>query len=236
VIVMAVPFRRLLGRWIAQRDDASWVTLFNGSLVQPLAYLHPAAWSPLCAASRRHLLQARQPSARAAQHLWVELESRSRAMLPPLSFALQQAPLWRLVMCLTRRELLTLALWCGACVVRRRVAGAVDRASAARWRARLGERLYADVLRVPCDLGSCRPLPPVRELASGRLLLDLGLSMLAAWAADAEGWASRRIAAAAGPHHQPAEHYLGPEALMPVETLAAEPALLSFVERQCHAA
>ena len=227
-------FRGLIHGWLARRDHATWLTLSNGSLLHPLGYLHPAAWSPLCPTSRRHLVHPRQACAQSAHSLWTDLEARRGGMLVPLPYALEQAPLWQLVMCFTRRELLTLALWCGAAIVRRRVAAAVGRASAARWRGRLGERLYADVLRQPCELGHCRPLPPEQELTSGRLLLDLGLSMLAAWTNDVEGWARRRIEASAGPHHRPVVHYLGPEALQLADAMAAQPAVFAFVERQSH--
>lgn len=227
-------FRGLLHRWMTRRDLVTWLTLFNSSLLHPLEYLHPQAWSPLCATSRRHLVHPRQVCAQSAELLWADLEARRAGTLAPLAYALEQAPLWQLVMCLTRRELLTLALWCGAAVVRRRVAAAVNHASAARWRKRLGERLYADVLREPCELGICRPLPPAQELASGRLLLDLGLSMLTAWSTDVEGWARRRIEATAGPHYRSAAHYLGPEALLPADVAVAQPAVLSFIERQSH--
>lgn len=233
---MSQLFRALLARWVVQRDAATWASLLNDSLVRPLAYLHPTAWSPLCGTVRRSLMRPQQASAHAAEHLWADHDARAAGVLAPLPYALKQSALWQLVMCLTRRELLTLAVWCGASVARRRIVGAVDRASARRWRGRLGECLYADVLRRPSDLGTCRPLPPMQELVAGRLLLDLGLSMLAAWTADPHGWARRRIEGAAGPRRRAAEYYLGPEALLPVQVSAAEPALLSFVERQCHEA
>ncbi len=227
-------FRGLIHRWATRRDPATWLTLFNGSLLQPLEYLHPACWAPLCAASRRHLVHPRQACAQSAQSLWADLEARRGGMVAPLPYALEQSSLWQLVMCLTRRELLTLALWCGAAVTRSRVAAAVGRGPAARWRSRLGERLYTDVLRLPCELGSCRPMPPAQELTSGRLLLDVGLSMLASWSTDVEGWACRRIQASAGPHHRPAAHYLGPETLLPADAIAVQSAVLAFVERHSH--
>lgn len=232
---MAMLFRGMLGRWVANRDGATWVELFNGSMVHPLGYLHPSTWAPLCVVSRRFLVNPRKASALAAEHLWSDVESRRGKLVVPLDYALEQPALWQLVMCLTRRELLSLALWCGATTVRRRVAAAVDRQSAARWRTRLGNALYADVLGSGCMLGRCQHLPPARELASGRLLLDLGLSLLATWSSDAHGWAQRRIETAAGPHWKPVEHYLGPNALLPADAAAAEQAVFSFLERQCHA-
>lgn len=231
---MAALFRSPLGQWVAHRDDARWVRLFNASVLHPLQYLHPGAWSPLCGATRRYLLQPPRSSALAAQHLWSGLASRRGEMLPPLDAALEQSMLWRLVMCLTRRELLTLALWCGASVMRRRVAAAVDRASSARWRARLGQPVYADVLQSTGELAACLPMPPAPELISGRLLLDVGLTLVADWSADPQGWARRRIEAAAGPHSRRAEHYVGPGALQPVEAVSAQAAMLSFVGRHSH--
>lgn len=233
--MVATKFRALLGRWAEQPDRITWMQLFNGSLVHPLGYLHPAAWSPLCAVSRRYLAHPRVASAVAAQHLWADLEQRRGGMVAPLEYALGQPPLWQLVMCMTRRELLALALWCGASLARRQIASAVDRASAARWRFRLGDALYVDVLGSATALGQCRPMPPAQELTCGRLLLDVGLSMLAAWSADPEGWSRRRIETAAGPHSKPAEHYVGPNALVPTDASSAEGAVLSFIGRQCHA-
>lgn len=231
---MAAMFRELLGRWVQKRDAATWIQLFNGSLVHPLGHLHPSAWSPLCAASRRLLVNPRQASALAAQHLWTDLSARRGETVAPVEFALRQPPMWHLVMGATRRELLVIALWCGAMLARRQVTGAVDRASAMRWRSRLTAPLYADVLGRAHVLGRCNPMPPARELTSGRLLLDLGLSMLATWSEDPQGWSRRRIELSAGPHRKPAEHYLGPDVLQPADTAAIEPAVLAFVERHCH--
>ena len=231
---MAALFREMLGRWVERRDRATWVQLFNGSLVRPLGYVHPSAWSPLCAASRRVLLSPRQASVHAAQHLWTDLGARHGEATPPIEYALRQPPIWQLVMCATRRELLAIALWCGAMLARRQLSGAVDRASAMRWRSRLTTPLYKDVLGSSHVLGRCDRMPPARELTSGRLLVDMGLSMLAAWSEDSQGWSRRRIEMAAGPHGKPAEHYLGPNALQPAQTAAIESAVLSFVGRHCH--
>jgi hypothetical protein len=234
VSIVTPLFRPLLGRWVRRPERGVWAELFNGSLMHPLGYLHPQAWSPLCAVSRRLLVHPRKVSPNAARILWEDLEARRGLMVAPLDHALSQPALWQLVMCLTRRELLALALWCGASIAQRQVASAVDRASAARWRKRLGEAVYADILRTAPALGRCHPMPPVRELGSGRLVLDLGLSMLAAWSADAAGWSSRRIEATAGPHARPAGHYLGLGALVPAEAKAVEPVLLRFIERHSH--
>lgn len=231
---MAAMFRELLGRWIENRDRATWVRLFNASLANPLGHVHPSQWSPLCAVSRSVLMKPAQDGALVAEHLWTDLAARRGEAIASFEYAALQRPIWHLVMCATRREVLSLGLWCGATLARRQVAGTIDRASAMRWRSRLTAALYKDVLTCAHSLGRCDPMPPARELTSGRLLLDVGLAMLSSWSEDTQGWARRRIDMAAGPHCRSAEHYLGPNVLKPADTVAVEPAVLSFVERHCH--
>ena len=227
-------FRPAIAQWAAAPQPALWVPLWNAALVHPLGHLHARLWAPWQAGTRRLLLRARQRATGAPSALWRAAAQDSGVATLPLAYGLRQGPLWQLVMGVDRRELFALAMWCGACLVRHQVAASVDRDTARRWRARLGERLYRDVLAVPADLGRCRPAPPLRELLGGRLVVDIGLSALAGWAADAHGWATYRIAQTAGARHRPAQQLLGPGVVQPNAAAAVEPALLAFVQRHAH--
>jgi hypothetical protein len=230
---MAALFRRTLGRWATSSDPDAWVALMNEAHLNPSAYLHASAWAPLSGSSRRLLLHSEVTHPLAARSLWEHVEHQNGAVLPTLEYAASLPLQWRLVMASTRAELMTLALWCGASVVHRQIATAVDRESASRLRTRMGRELYADVLQKPGPLGRCKGLTP-GALLSGRFLLDLGLSMLLAWNEDSRGMSRRRIEAAAGPRRRPVEHYVGAGALAMTDATQAEAALLAFVARHAH--
>ena len=227
---MTALFRRTLGRWAVSSDPNAWVALMNEAHQNPSAHLHASAWAPLCGTSRRLLLRSVEANFLAARSLWEHVEHQHGSVLPPFDYALNQPLQWRLVMAATRRELTTLALWCGACVVHRQIATAVDRESARRLRSRMGQALYAEVLHKPAPLGRCKGLTAAGLLA-GRFLLDLGWSMLTAWNDDPQGLGRRRIEATAGPRRKPVEHYVGSGALAMAGAAQAESALLAFVAR-----
>lgn len=235
---MTPLFRPSLARWAAAPDDTSWTRLWNDSLCDPLAHLHPSAWAPLSAATR--LLLARQRgidrelAVGQAGPLWQLADQRHGQSVAPLAFGLEQAALWQLVMAATRSELLVLARWCGAALFRRQVAVAVDRHTSLRWRRRLGGAVYADVLRGQAAPGRCEAAVPLADLLAGRLLVDIGLALLAHWAAEPRQWASRRIALAQGPHHRGVDHMLGPGAIRPADAAAVQNALLAFVQEHGH--
>lgn len=224
-------FRPAVGAWAAAPQPALWAPLWNAALVDPLGHVHARTWAPWHAGTRRLLLRERERGAAAAPALWRAAAGNGSAAIVPLAYGLQQSALWQLVMGTTRRELFALALWCGASLVRQQLASSVDRETARRWRTRLGERLYRDVLSVPSDIGRCRPAPPPRDLLGGRLVVDIGLSALAAWATDAQGWAVRRIALTAGARRLSAQQLLGPGVLQPGPAAAVEASLLAFVQR-----
>jgi hypothetical protein len=202
----------------------------NDAHQNPSIYLHASAWAPLCGTTRRLLLRSAETNPLAARSLWEHVEQQRGTVLPLFDYAMSQSAQWRLVMAATRRELMTLALWCGACVVHRQIATAVDRESARRLRSRMGRALYADVLQQAAPLGRCKGLT-TSGLLTGRFLLDLGWNMLMAWNEDPQGLGRRRIEATAGPRRRPVEHYVGGGALAMTGAAEAEPALLSFVAR-----
>jgi len=228
---MAGLFRPLLAQWAAAPQPVAWTRLWNASLMDPFDHWHPQAWAPMHAGMRLMLKRQRTFSLGEPRGLWRIAEANTGEVPAPLGYGLQQSALWQLVMCTSRRELFALALWCGAGLVRHQVASSVDRETAQRWRRRLGERLYRDVLLTPPDLGRCKPAPPLRDLLGGRLIVDIGLSALADWAADPQDWAARRIALAAGPRHRAALYTLGPGILQPNAAATVQPSLLAFVQR-----
>lgn len=229
---MTALFRRTLGRWAAANGDLNaWVALMNEAHQNPAAYLHASAWAPLCGTSRRLLLRNGETHPLAAHSLWEHVEQQRGAVLSPFDYALTQPPQWRLLMVATRRELMTLALWCGACVVHRQIAKAIDRDLARRYRSRMGRAMYADILQMAAPMGACKGLPAAGSLPNGRFLLDMGWTMLLAWSEDSKGLVRRRIDATAGPHRKPVEHYVGSGALTIADATLAEAALLAFVAR-----
>ena len=228
---MTALFRRTLGRWASSSDVNAWVALMNEAHQNPTAYLHASAWAPLCGGSRRVLLRSTQAYPLAARSPWEHVEQQHGVTLAPFDYTLSQAPRWRLVMAATRRELMTLAMWCGASVVHRQIATAVDRDSARRLRARMGRALYADVLQASAPLGRCKGLPSAGPLLNGRFLLDMGWTMLLSWSQDPKGLGRRRIEATAGPRRRPVEHYVGTGALAMSDEAQAEAAMLTFVAR-----
>lgn len=232
---MTALFRRTLGRWAASGDASAWATLVNEAHQNPVSYLHASAWAPLCGASRRLLLRSAEIEPLAAQSLWQHIEQPQGTVFFPFAYGLTQPLRWRLLMAATRRELMTLALWCGACVVHRQIATAVDRDTARRYRSRMGRAIYADVLQVAAPLGRCKGLPMAGSLPSGRFLLDMGWTIILALTEDPERIARRRIEATAGPHRKPVEHYVGSGALAMADAAQAEAALLAFVARHSDA-
>lgn len=228
---MAHLFRSAVASWAARPDPQAWLRLAAARLAAPNHSFHPSIWRFPGSVWRRLWPQAPQPATAAA--MWAALGARGRDLAVPAGYGLTQGPIWQLVMVLTRAELFTLGLWCGACMVHRQVCGAVARQEAQRWRRRLGPALYADVLRAHA-LGVCKPAPPVHALQTGRLTLEIGLAALAAWGADPQGWVARRISASAGAGHGVLTELLDLRCLAPLPPPQVQAPLLAFVARHGH--
>lgn len=193
------PFRGDLARWASQPDGDAWLVLLQQGLASPWRYLRTNAWAPMRPTTRRALAVAARAQSTDANALWAATGGLADRLLPNLRDGIAQDRLWQLLTVATQRELTLLAWWSGARLVRSQIAADIRHDRASRWRRRLSEGLYRDVLLDKMPWGLRAPAVALQDLRRGRRLLDLGWHVLLLSTQKEPHDACERLLHAAGP-------------------------------------